>query len=399
MRYSPIVLLVLLTVLAGSLPAYASVAPRPDEHIPDHPDNVDIHASLRADPYAEVQPGQNLTIEVHVENYGEDDSSRIKVDLYYEDGQIAIQDARFEDEDDGWVSEHAYERLEITFNELDGETSAKAFIITKVSEDMPVGGMVQVWGAWQWRYREKHTWAEEIDRTVSGKTNIVSVAVVSTEDLSSDWTYGTTRQPPEGGPIYNRDQPRSEQRCFSESGGYCIGGRIREYWEQNGAEMIFGFPITPQREEWIEGVALQVQWFERYRLELHAYKPPPFDILVGRMGANLLDQQGRDWNHFPKSTPHPECRYFPETGHNVCGPILATWSAYGIELDGLPGKSDAESLALFGLPLSGLHMETLSDGQEYAVQWFERARFEMHPEQSPPHNLLLGLLGREIQQP
>jgi TolB protein len=29
------------------------------------------------------------------------------------------------------------------------------------------------------------------------------------------------------------------------------------------------------------------------------------------------------------------------------------------------------------------------------VQWFERARFELHPEQSPPYHVLLGLLGKE----
>jgi hypothetical protein len=31
------------------------------------------------------------------------------------------------------------------------------------------------------------------------------------------------------------------------------------------------------------------------------------------------------------------------------------------------------------------------------VQWFERARFELHPENAPPFNVLLGLLGNEIR--
>jgi hypothetical protein len=30
------------------------------------------------------------------------------------------------------------------------------------------------------------------------------------------------------------------------------------------------------------------------------------------------------------------------------------------------------------------------------VQWFERARFELHPENQPPYNVLLGLLGNEV---
>jgi hypothetical protein len=33
------------------------------------------------------------------------------------------------------------------------------------------------------------------------------------------------------------------------------------------------------------------------------------------------------------------------------------------------------------------------------VQWFERARFEQHPENPPPHNVLLGLLGNEVHGP
>jgi Tol biopolymer transport system component len=63
---------------------------------------------------------------------------------------------------------------------------------------------------------------------------------------------------------------------------------------------------------------------------------------------------------------------------------------------GDPGISDAESLALFGLPISPLQEEDI-EGQTYQVQWFERARFELHPENAPPFDVLLGLLGREAQ--
>jgi hypothetical protein len=41
--------------------------------------------------------------------------------------------------------------------------------------------------------------------------------------------------------------------------------------------------------------------------------------------------------------------------------------------------------------------ETLSDGNDYQVQYFERARFELHPQNEPPFNVLLGLLGREVR--
>ncbi|NOK60716.1 MAG: cellulase family glycosylhydrolase [Chloroflexi bacterium AL-W] len=187
-----------------------------------------------------------------------------------------------------------------------------------------------------------------------------------------------------------------DERCFEET-EFCISGRIREYWEQNGGLPVFGFPIGPQQEETIEDQTLQVQRFERNRLELHPENEAPYDVLLGRLGADRLVQQGRNWEEFPKSEAQEDCAFFEETGHNVCGEILEAWRANGLEFDGVSGFSEAENLALFGLPLSGEYVETLSDGNDYTVQMFERARFELHPENEPPFNVLLGLLGVEVQ--
>jgi hypothetical protein len=60
-------------------------------------------------------------------------------------------------------------------------------------------------------------------------------------------------------------------------------------------------------------------------------------------------------------------RFFAETGHNVCGEFLTAWRASGLEFDGRLGTTEAESLALFGLPLSDPQPE-LIEGQEYTVQ-------------------------------
>ncbi len=188
----------------------------------------------------------------------------------------------------------------------------------------------------------------------------------------------------------------TDSRCFPET-GFCIAGPIRTYWEQNGGLPVFGYPITAQGEQRIEGRPFQVQEFERNRLEIHPENQPPYDILLGRLGADRLSQQGQDWMSFPKGTPQADCRFFTETGHTVCGEILAAWRANGLELDGVPGKSEGENLALFGLPLSEPRTETLSDGRQYTVQWFERARFELHPDLAPPYNVLLGLLGQETR--
>jgi hypothetical protein len=188
---------------------------------------------------------------------------------------------------------------------------------------------------------------------------------------------------------------QGDQRCFPET-NQCISGRIRQFWEQNGGLLVFGYPTGPQSEDQIEGKPFQAQLFERNRLELHPENKVPYDVLLGRLGADRLAQQGRDPFTFPKSSAQNGCRYFPETQHNVCGDVLATWHASGLEFDGKKGKSEAENLALFGLPLSDLQTENIQ-GKDYQVQWFERARFELHPENAPPYNVLLGLLGNEIR--
>ncbi len=191
-------------------------------------------------------------------------------------------------------------------------------------------------------------------------------------------------------------QAQTERRCFTES-DYCIEGRIREYWEQNGGLPVFGLPVTPLRLQEIEGQPLQVQWFERNRLELHPDNEPPYDVLLGRLGVDRLEQQDRDWRSFPTSEPRADCRYFEQSGQNVCGEILQAWQSNGLQLDGASGVSADESLALFGLPISPLQEETI-EGQSFQVQWFERARFELHPNNNPPYNVQLGLLGREVLQ-
>ncbi|WP_129626607.1 ELWxxDGT repeat protein [Candidatus Oscillochloris fontis] len=188
---------------------------------------------------------------------------------------------------------------------------------------------------------------------------------------------------------------QDDRRCFPET-GFCIHGRIRTFWEQNGGLPVFGYPVGSQQEAMVEGRPFQTQWFERTRLELHPENAPPYDVLLGRIGADRLAQQGRpDWQHFPQDAQRGDCLRF-ETGHAVCGAILGAWQAHGLEFDGRPGPSYAESLALFGVPLSSPTLEVL-EGQVYTVQWFERARFELHPEHAPPYHVLLGLLGNEIR--
>jgi pimeloyl-ACP methyl ester carboxylesterase len=183
-------------------------------------------------------------------------------------------------------------------------------------------------------------------------------------------------------------------RCFDET-GFCISGRMAEFWEEHGGLPIFGFPISPLLTTTVEGRQRQVQWFERTRLELAPENQRPFDVLLGRMGAEALKSTGSDPQNQPRETARDECRFFSETGQNVCGAFLAAWQAQGLEFDGQAGASAAESLALFGLPLGPPQPSQREDGTLINVQWFERARFEQHPDQP---QILFGLLGNTLRR-
>jgi hypothetical protein len=172
-----------------------------------------------------------------------------------------------------------------------------------------------------------------------------------------------------------------------------LRGTFLSYWGTNGGLPIFGYPTS---EEFVErgedGRDYTVQYFERHRLELHPENARPYNVLLSRLGDSSLQQSGRSWFDFPKSALKPGCQFFADTGHNVCEPFLSYWRTHGLELDGKKGKTAAESLALFGQPLSEAQVETLADGQQYIVQWFERARFESHGDQG----VLLGLLSNDL---
>src|SRR5690606_31871662 len=109
-------------------------------------------------------------------------------------------------------------------------------------------------------------------------------------------------------------------RCFSET-GYCVSDPLLGYWERNGGLAVFGYPLSERRVETVEGRTIPVQWFERDRLEIQA----DGTITAGRLGARVLELQGRRWELTPPAPPQPPeagCRYFPETGRNLCWPFL-----------------------------------------------------------------------------
>lgn len=181
----------------------------------------------------------------------------------------------------------------------------------------------------------------------------------------------------------------AEALCFNQPGvSECVAPEFRAFWEQNGGLPIFGYPQTAARQEQTPEGTFLVQYFERQRLEYHPEKQAPYTVLLGRINDEVLVREGRAWRTFPVGTDTGDCRVFEATQHRVCGPFLRTWQQNGLDL-GAAGVSVAESLALWGLPLSAPMIEINVDGDEVLTQHFERARMEIHPAASKGDSMVL----------
>lgn len=167
-------------------------------------------------------------------------------------------------------------------------------------------------------------------------------------------------------------------RFYPET-GKTLAREFVAYYDARGGLPVFGYPITEAR---MEGGYL-VQWTERERLEWHPEnRGTDYEVLLGLLGRELT--KGLDGPRFARteaSAPSPSspgARYFPETGQSVAQPFLRYWQERG-------------GLAMYGYPISTL----FQDERGFQVQWFERARFELHPELPEEFRVSLGLLGRD----
>lgn len=169
-----------------------------------------------------------------------------------------------------------------------------------------------------------------------------------------------------------------------------VSGHFLTYWQQNGGLATFGLPLDEARLEYNaagKGYFL-TQWFERARFEYHPEnKGTPYEVLLGLLGSELCQKALQSDTRFALARPINDpahFMFFPQTGHNLGNGFLGYWQKNG-------------GLARYGLPISEEHFElNPATGQQYIVQWFERARFEWHPEnRGTQYEVLLGLLGTE----
>ncbi|HEY0604612.1 MAG TPA: S8 family peptidase, partial [Herpetosiphonaceae bacterium] len=191
--------------------------------------------------------------------------------------------------------------------------------------------------------------------------------------------------------------PNQEGVAYFPETQHTLRGTFKSFWEQNGGLAVFGYPISAEFQETSAEGTFTVQYFERNRFEAHPEKAAPYNVLLGRLSDVQLKRQGRDWFTFPKGQETSGCQFFAETGHSLCEPFLSYWKNNGLRDPNL--SPDGRSLALFGLPLSEPAPEVNTSGENVVTQWFERARFEFHPDKPQQFQVLLGLLGNETARP
>ncbi|HYP40965.1 MAG TPA: serine hydrolase [Chloroflexia bacterium] len=180
---------------------------------------------------------------------------------------------------------------------------------------------------------------------------------------------------------YFNDRPSSPALYFPQT-RQTVGHDFLKFWHDQGGVEKFGYPIGPEH---MRGGIL-TQQFERARFEWHpenanAGGAHP-QVTLGLVGQERAAQLGHAWQREPDAG---RGRYFPETGQNISGEIYEYWLNNGGE-------------RLFGYPISpAAEMINPTDSKSYTMQWFQRARMEIHPELPEGKRVVLGALVSEMQ--
>ncbi len=186
-------------------------------------------------------------------------------------------------------------------------------------------------------------------------------------------------------------QAAESSRTFPET-GRTVAEPFLSYWLSHGGLAQQGYPITDAYDERsdTDGKTYRTQYFERARFEYHPeVADPQSQILLGLLGREVLVARypSGKVEATAETVPGGGSQSFAQTGYNVTGAFLTYWQTHG-------------GLAQQGLPITPAFYETnQADSKRYLIQYFERARFEYHPEVVDPiFQVLLGLVGQEVYQ-
>jgi len=186
---------------------------------------------------------------------------------------------------------------------------------------------------------------------------------------------------PVGGKSASAQSAGTDCQVFPET-GKSVCNWFLQYWNDHGGLRQQGFPISDQFQEAseIDGKIYPVQYFERAKFELHSSTPEKGEVLLSLLGVIAMQDKYQGDPPVSEDTSNAG-QFFPETNQYVAGEFLDYWNTHG-------------GLEQQGYPISGRFTEKSDlDGKNYTVQYFERAVFELHPENDAANRVLLSQLG------
>lgn len=158
---------------------------------------------------------------------------------------------------------------------------------------------------------------------------------------------------------------------FPETGHFVRDEFLEKYNSVPNNRELFGLPITDAFDS--EFIGIRVQYFQKVRFELHPEDPIDLRVQLSPLGSYLYEPG----QTLPVPPNSPACQYFPEIDFSVCYSFLDFFRKNG-------------GVGQFGYPISGFEVH-----EGWIVQYFQRARFEWHPERFPGDRVILTNLGNQ----
>lgn len=171
-------------------------------------------------------------------------------------------------------------------------------------------------------------------------------------------------------PIKYANADQATSLYFPETGHWVSGQFLTFYQNNPNPKLLYGLPITEAFVDPVQNIT--IQYFQKARFELHPEAPSGEQVQLSSLGSLVYQSNKVQEVNMPTNTP--QCRAFGT--FSVCYAFLAFFDANG-------------GLAQFGNPISNYSKE----GDQY-VQYFEKARFEFHPELSQDSWVKLTDIGR-----
>ncbi len=170
----------------------------------------------------------------------------------------------------------------------------------------------------------------------------------------------------------NQTLAQTEQEEYFEETGHSVVGEFLEvYLRASNPVQLYGYPITDAFQDTTTDQI--VQYFQKARFELHTGSPAGQRIQLSPLGEYLY-QPGQT---LPVPSNSPACRSWESGRFQVCYAFLEFFDSNGGE-------------AQFGKPISNLELH-----EDIMTQYFQRARFEWHPNRPAGQRVVLADLGTQ----